>query len=53
VKRYVWKRKDGRYFTGKGWTIDLNKAEIHFEKSNKSSTTETEVEVVLFEKGGV
>jgi len=49
TKLYVWKRGD-RYYAGPGYVKDINKAEIHRNKSPVRDTgKEREVEVTLVE----
>ena len=48
--RYAWKDTKGRYYTGKGWTSDINKAELHYAKSPvKQDAKEREVKIGLVE----
>lgn len=54
-KLYAWK-KSGKYYNDKGWTGDINKAELHHNKCPLSkieyvNKKEIEVEVTLSEVG--
>ena len=48
-KLYVWKRGD-RYYQGPGYTKDINKAEIHRNRTPVENTgKEREIEVMIVE----